>query len=139
MTTDRKYVINLRNREDRRLEMEKQLRRVGWHADFFHAEQPSSAAGFPSVGARGCFLSHLAVLKQGRNERGHILMMEDDLNFVSDFARLWTQAYSALQKTSWSIFYPAHSLNGEQGIVLLNPSQEVRCAHFLMINENAVE
>ena len=59
-----KYVINLEDRTDRRAEMEQQLRRVGWQAAFVAAIRPVDAGDFPSVGARGCFLSHLATLKQ---------------------------------------------------------------------------
>ena len=30
--------------------------RVGWQAQFFPAFQPTAADGFPSIGARGCYL-----------------------------------------------------------------------------------
>ena len=86
-----KYVINLEDRTDRRAEMEQQLRRVGWQAAFVPAIRPADAADFPSVGARGCFLSHLATLN--RPAGGHVLLMEDDLDFVPDFAQLWDSAY----------------------------------------------
>src|SRR4051794_38102594 len=79
----RGYVINLRERTDRRREIERELARLalpsGW-AEFLAAERPDSAAGFPSAGVRGCFLSHLAVLKDA-HARGlpNVLVMEDDL------------------------------------------------------------
>jgi len=43
--------------------MQKELSRIGWRAEFFPAVRPETAQGFPWIGARGCFLSHLAVLK----------------------------------------------------------------------------
>ncbi|MEX1060616.1 MAG: glycosyltransferase family 25 protein, partial [Methyloceanibacter sp.] len=60
-------IINLEHRTDRRIAMQKQLSRIGWQAEFFAAIRPDIAADFPSIGARGCFLSHLAVLKNARD------------------------------------------------------------------------
>ena len=57
-------IINLPERIDRKREMQKQLANVGWGADFFSAIRPTHPDGFESVGARGCFLSHLAVLRR---------------------------------------------------------------------------
>lgn len=132
-----KYVINLEGRTDRRAEMEQQLRRVGWQAAFFPAIRPADAADFPSVGARGCFLSHLATLKLAGG--GHVLLMEDDLNFVADFARLWDQVFGELETKEWSIFYPGHALSGEPaGLSRIEPTKPVLCAHFLLIHEAAL-
>lgn len=85
---DRVYVINLPARQDRREEMEQQLRLVG--ASFadervvlFPAVRPPHAGGFPSIGARGCFMSHLGVLRDARQREDidNILILEDDCNF----------------------------------------------------------
>jgi glycosyl transferase, family 25 len=135
-----RYVINLEERRDRRTEMEDQLRRVGWAAQFQHAQRPTSAGGFSSIGAHGCFLSHLATLKRGMNTNGHILIMEDDLNFVPGFSRIWDEAYKELERKDWSIYYPAHYLGdtSDRGLSLLDPSRSVMCAHFLMINREVV-
>ena len=61
------FVINLPYRTDRRSEMQRELSRIGWNAQFFPAIRPASAGSFSSIGAHGCFLSHLAVLKAARN------------------------------------------------------------------------
>lgn len=135
-----RYVINLRDRSDRRFEMENQLARIGWEAQFLEAVRPDGAGDFPSIGARGCFLSHLAALRQGRNENSHVLIMEDDLNFKSEFAYLWRGACEALEKTNWSIFYPAHLLQdiGKEGLQELDREQPIICAHFVLFNKNAI-
>ncbi len=85
------YIINLPARTDRRSEMLEQFRRAGISEPetrlvFFEAVRPPDQGGFPTVGARGCFLSHLGVLKAAV-AAGHssILVLEDDLNFVDDF------------------------------------------------------
>jgi glycosyl transferase family 25 len=135
-----KYVINLERRRDRKAEMEDQLRRVGWRAKFFSAVQPDSEAGFPSIGARGCYLSHLAVLKNGLPRNAHILIMEDDLNFVPGFSRIWDPTFDALGKTEWSIWYPGHILTDQQnGLQVIDPNQGLQCAHFVLFNRSAVK
>jgi hypothetical protein len=133
------YVINLEFRKDRRAEMERQLRSVGWSAEFFSAIRPSAAGDFESIGARGCFLSHFEVLRQSLKFDRHLLIMEDDLNFVPDFPRLWNAAYEAMQNKEWSMFYPGHILNSAPpGLHLVNPSKEISCAHFVMVHKTAI-
>jgi glycosyl transferase, family 25 len=134
------YVINLPHRADRRMETERQLARVGWSAEFFPAIQPSAAAGFPSIGARGCFLSHLAVLKNALEARAErVVVLEDDVNFAAEFADQWQSATEALDQLSWSIFYPGHVLTGlSPGLSRLSPAIAVRCTHFMMIEGHAI-
>jgi glycosyl transferase, family 25 len=136
------YVINLEERRDRRIEMEEQLRRIGWMAQFSNSLRPSSADGFPSIGARGCFESHLATLERGRIFRAHVLIMEDDLNFAHGFSELWKRAMADIEATDWSIFYPAHLLPQDDqtrdGLTAAAPDLEIRCTHFVMFHRDAV-
>src|SRR5229473_4207189 len=126
-----KYVINLKDRSDRRVEMEEQLRRVEWNAEFSNSNREDGPAAFPSAGSRGCFLSHLCTLKRGQIMKGHIIIMEDDLDFVPGFPGLWKEAYDQLKRTDWSIFYPGHVLSDEpDGLSLIAPTKSVLCAHF---------
>jgi glycosyl transferase family 25 len=126
----RRFVINLETRADRRQQMEAQLRRIGWTAEFIIAKRPDAAAGFPSIGARGCFESHIAVLRRGIGS--NIILMEDDLNFVSDFDQAWPLALSRLP-VDWSIFYPAHVGNG-----LIDPETGIMCSHMIAFRKTAV-
>lgn len=132
------YVINLHDRSDRRAEMNEQLRRIGWMAQFSNSDREADLAGFPSIGAHGCFKSHLATLRRGCIMKGHVLIMEDDLNFVPGFSGLWKESSEQLAKTDWDIFYPAHLLNISDGLVSIEPATEILCAHFLMFNRKAV-
>jgi glycosyl transferase, family 25 len=133
------YVINLESRKDRRAAMETQLRRIKWDAQFFPAVRPPHAGDFASIGARGCFLSHLAVLKRAALQNDHAVIMEDDLNFSRDFSSVWPATFSALQSSDWSIFYPAHVLPDQpKGLSLLAPSQRVLCTHFMVIHKNVI-
>jgi GR25 family glycosyltransferase involved in LPS biosynthesis len=64
---DQIFIINLIERRDRRHEMELQVKKIGIYLPndkFFPAIRPKVLAGFPSIGARGCFLSHLSVLSE---------------------------------------------------------------------------
>jgi glycosyl transferase, family 25 len=105
------YVINLPERTDRRDEIAEQLKSIGLAFDgdrvvLFPAIRPDSMGGFPSVGARGCFLSHLGVLKDA-NERGlgKILIIEDDFNFSNNFLTSFKYLPGDLIKFEWDIFY----------------------------------
>jgi glycosyl transferase family 25 len=133
-------VINLAHRTDRRAEMESQLRSVGWTGEFFAAIRPREAAGFPSIGARGCFLSHLAVLRTAR-ERGvsKLIILEDDLDFAAGFKVRWDDLQAKLDSIEWSITYAGHMLPAAPaGLHLLPPTTGVQCAHFVVIHRNAI-
>jgi glycosyl transferase, family 25 len=137
----RKIVINLRSREDRRAEMEAQLSRIGWQAEFFAAVRPEGANGFPSIGAHGCFLSHLSILRQAKeNGFDSLVIMEDDLDFVDGFREKWEAALSQLlNAAAWSIFYPGNTLNMQgTGLKQLRPLEPMRCTHFMMFNSEAI-
>lgn len=82
---DKIRIINLAHRNDRRQEIAAQLRRFGVEIDgervaFFNAVQTVEANGFYSVGAHGCYLSHLTLLEEAK---GSILILEDDCDFTS--------------------------------------------------------
>jgi glycosyl transferase, family 25 len=133
------YVINLDDRKDRRSEMEKQLRHIGWDAEFFPAIRPAEAGDFETIGTRGCFLSHLGVLRRAAQYDRHLVIMEDDLNFVSGFSRSWELAFNAVQEKEWSIFYPGHVVeNTPRGIQSVKPEQGVWCAHFMMVQKSSI-
>ena len=135
------FVINLEHRVDRRLEMEEQLLKVGWRAEFFPAIRPEEPAGFPSTGAHGCFLSHLSVLKAAQDrEAQHVAILEDDLNFRPGFTSRWKSAMSRLASLEWSIFYPGHALEQlPAGLSRVPPNIAIQCTHFMVINRPALK
>ena len=133
-------VINLAHRTNRRIAMQKELSRIGWQAGFFSAIRPQDAGNFPSIGARGCYLSHLAVLKRALDARvRHLVILEDDVNFASEFAEPWKVAMAALGTREWSIFYPAHVFHHfALGLSRIVPDRGVQCTHFMVINGPAI-
>lgn len=78
-------IINLPRRTDRKREIIAELEKQGVTVDgervaFFDAVAPDSDDGFYSVGANGCYRSHLAILKEA-GERS-VLIIEDDCDFA---------------------------------------------------------
>lgn len=82
-------IISLPARTDRRRDMDKQLARVGLAGDprvsYYDAHRMTEPGHFSSVGAHGCFLSHLGVLEEAKGRR--LMLLEDDCNFTDEARR----------------------------------------------------
>lgn len=111
---ERVHVINLPERTDRRQQIERELAQAGMplkpqQVELFAAIRPDHAADFPSIGARGCFMSHLAVLRQARHDRlANVLILEDDLAIAPQFRTQQGQLIQQLQATPWAFVYFGH-------------------------------
>lgn len=137
------YVINLPNRRDRRREITGQMEKIGLSFSqpnilLFSAVRPDSPGDFPSIGARGCFLSHLKILQHAYSKGfERILIFEDDLNFAADFKERIDKVISELEFYDWSVFYGGYflqdSLESEKGgeLVPVSPSKVVQTSHFV--------
>jgi glycosyl transferase family 25 len=144
-------IINLASRADRRAEMRAQLLQIGVPVDapdvaFFDAVRPAHAGGFPTVGTRGCFMSHLGVLEQAlAGPSDSVLILEDDLNFAADFAQRIDAVADALGRTRWSIFYGGYSIPGRpatapaRAVAAIDAAQPVTCAHFVAFRGEALQ
>lgn len=140
---DRAYIVNLRDRTDRRREMEAELARVGLGDDpavaFFEAVRPVDPGKFPSLGARGCFESQLGVLKRAAGEGvERLVLFEDDVDFCDDYASRAPSVAASLGERDWRLFYGGHEIvAGAQGAVRDGPflrapaSVGVQTAHFV--------
>ncbi len=113
---DKIYVINLINRTDRRREVLAELARFGLGEDdpliqFFPAVRPDDAGQFPSIGARGCFMSHLGILEDALAS-GHraILLLEDDAQLTELFATNWREILGEVERAGWSLAYLGHRI-----------------------------
>lgn len=145
---DKIYVINLASRTDRRAEMAEQFRRIGLSLTsptvrVFPAVRPDDAGAFPSIGARGCFLSHLEILRDAVAagvER--ILILEDDLNFVADFIARATEVMARAAAPECTIFYGGYEIETGQasgtGLVEIDPTVGVRTTHFVGLQRAAI-
>ena len=138
---ERIFVINLAHRADRRKEMAEQLSRVGLSltspgVTLFEAVRPNDPAGFDSVGARGCFMSHLGVLRASARLRS-VLILEDDLNFDDHICDRLSPALTALAGT-WEVFYGGYRVQQtsleSSPLVFADPVQPVETTHFVAFN-----
>lgn len=143
------WVINLPERADRRREMAHQMVRIGLDPDagrveVFAAVRPDEAAGFPSPGARGCFMSHLQILQAASTvglER--ILILEDDANFAADFNDRVHSIIRALESQPWHMFYGGYEIaQGRQmagaGCIAVHQELELRTSHFVAFCGEAI-
>ena len=110
----RVYIVNLPDRSDRRREMEIELARNGLSVDankirYFNAVRPDDAGLFPSIGARGCFLSHLGILNEAiKDDLDNVLVMEDDLSIDDRFSETQSEMCLVLQNGQWDFAYIGH-------------------------------
>ncbi|TAK07709.1 MAG: glycosyltransferase family 25 protein [Rhizorhabdus sp.] len=152
---DRVYVLNLPDRADRRAEMAGELAAIGTgfgdpRIRLFPAIRPEDAAGFPGIGARGCFLSHLAVLREARDEGfDRILILEDDCDFAAGIGVRLPAVLDALDAQSWDIVYGGYDLgsspirdgSGEEhgALIPAPPTLPVRTTHCIGFRRAAIE
>ncbi|MBK6005170.1 glycosyltransferase family 25 protein [Ramlibacter ginsenosidimutans] len=144
---ERIYVINLESRPDRRKEIDEQLRRVGLGlyqppVELFRAVRPDGAGAFETIGARGCFLSHLGVIQDAiQNRLESFLILEDDVDFSDDFEQRSNALAEALRSVPWSLFYGGYRLDRKvvgSGCLRLNPDQGVETSHFVGLKGSKV-
>lgn len=148
---DAVYIINLPSRADRRAEIAEQLARIGSKIDqgkvhLHSASRPETAGGFPTVGAHGCFLSHLSVLKRAVAEgRERILILEDDVDFAPDFIPAARRLLGDSKVADGSVLYlgflqarppiPSH----EAGWSLLDKGTAIVGAHMVSFDRRSLE
>ena len=112
---ERAYVVNLPERVDRRREMIHELNKAGLSPtpnkiEIFPAIRPESAEKFPSISIRGCFLSHLTILKQAKRDGlANVLVMEDDLTIAKKFALNQAAIVEQLSQSDWGFVYFGHT------------------------------
>ncbi len=137
------HVLNLRERADRRREVEGELRRVGLSlahpaVSLFEAVRPAERGEFPTAGTRGCFESHLAVMERiagGAEAAG--LILEDD----ADFTAALGPALGSLPGLRWDLLWGLYSGSGAPaagpGWVAPEPGEALLCNHFLAVRREA--
>lgn len=140
-------IINLPDRVDRRREMESQLIKLGsvpeaGRVEFFPAFRPTAKDDWPSLGARGCFLSHYKVLKQARERKlRNILVLEDDCEFKPALVEFQQDIVRILSETPWDIVYLGHAARPlASGTPTLTPWQgPLMLAHLYAVNHTILD
>lgn len=114
----------------------------------FPAVRPADPGGFGTIGAHGCFLSHLGILEDAAR-RGHqrILVLEDDANFVSNLAERTADLAPALGSREWGVFYGGYEVSSDvraglvpdtAGLATLAAADEAGTTHFIAFQGQAI-
>ncbi|MEM6973499.1 MAG: glycosyltransferase family 25 protein [Pseudomonadota bacterium] len=146
---DQIYIINLAERTDRKREIGVQLEKVGLSLDdpvirLFEAVRPASKGDFPSIGAHGCFMSHMGVLADAiAADHSNILILEDDVDWTPMALTGDPGRVSVLQETDWD--YLHGGLGDDTAttadclrLEALEPEQIVYLAHFVGLRGEAI-
>ena len=143
-TFDRIAIINLPERLDRRRAVTLELRDLGVAVDgarvcFIEAIRPDGPGEFPSIGARGCFLSHLKALRQAQTDGvQRLLVLEDDVMFTPALRRA-SHLAQALEEVGWHLAYPGHVQVALPGPLRWERSSEpLVCAHCYAVNASVL-
>ncbi len=108
---DQTYIINLRDRPDRRRQVVREFDRIGLKipnakVSFYTADRYSEAAGFPSAGVRGSFSSHQRVLELALHKNArNVLVVEDDVFFKHVSISHERAILDFLHKDNWDLIY----------------------------------
>lgn len=144
-TFDRICIINLPERADRRRAVTREIQRLGVAVDgkrvrFFAATRPAGPGDFPSTGARGCFLSHLQVLREARADGvRRLLVLEDDVMFSATMGRAGVLA-ETLNGDGWQLAYPGHAQPARPGPLRWMATDEpLVCAHCYAVHGHALD
>jgi len=139
-------IVNLVHRNDRRQEVRSELARLSIEIDkenvkFYSAVKPEKPAGFPNEGARGCFMSHLNILREAHNKGVEkLLILEDDVDFVKDIKHVLSEVLDELDVLDWDICYFGHHLSLEQsGDNLFHKyEQGIQTTHFYAVKGEVI-
>lgn len=142
---DRIYIINLEFRRDRLLEISDQLALVGLaigtgHIRRFDAVRPAEAGPWPSVGARGCYMSHLNILREAAaGGVQSIAIIEDDLDWSSAFLGTSPQDITLMGQGGWQYLH-AGTNSGASPVRTryLSPDQKLLQTHFVAFRGDAI-
>lgn len=147
---ERIFIINLPARADRRAEMAIQLKTIGLnlgegHVELFQAVRPDAPGEFSSIGARGCFMSHLNVLRTARRlGLQRVAIFEDDLDFAMDFNARIQSFIQQLTATDWSVFYGGYRMAQSScrpvgaGLRAVGVDEAIETTHFVAFQGEAI-
>ena len=139
-------VISLPERHDRRAEISNEMTRIGLTVGegpvrMFDAIRPAGAAGFPSVGARGCYLSHLQVLREALEDgTRHLMVLEDDALFTREIEHA-DALLDLCRSDDWDFLYPGHvMLPAIPGPLHWIPKDDwLMCTHAYAVNQRVLK
>ena len=142
---DAKYLINLPERKDRLQYVQRQFERHNLPFNeiiLFKGVKCQDKGGFRSLGVRGCFLSHLGVLRDAKARGAEkVLVMEDDLGLCRDFFTYQERVAREMKTKPWDVAYFGNPMPKRQNVSELNEVMGVlpiparlRGSHFYAVH-----
>jgi len=112
---DEIYCINLEEREDRWLEVQKEFEKINVKVKKFKAVKNVN-------GALGCKQSHIQIIQEAKDRKlNNILIFEDDVKFVNldevDINLIIDSTLKQLNDLNWNMFYFGASIHPELGVI----------------------
>lgn len=141
------FIVNLEVRTDRRVEMAEQLGLIGLslahpQVTLFPAVRPEDPGEWPSIGARGCFMSHLLILREAKSMGLHsVLILEDDLDWSRSFLFRGDVMLSHLEQLDWDFVHGGYE-DADAEPAALDPvpvGTDLQMTHFIGLNGNIAE
>jgi len=139
---DRAYIISLRDRLDRRQEVEKEFKKIGLNipneqVHFYTATRPTERGTFHSLGARGAFTSHRNVLELAATDKlQNVLVFEDDVSFRNVGEDCISQIIAQLSDRNWDLLYFGYISPSDKALVgpLMPWTHITLGTHFYAVN-----
>jgi len=151
---EKTYIVSLPDKQDLRQQTFEEFNLVGWSIDnskikFFDAIRPDESLNFSSIGARGCFESHLSLIKDflsttGVNGGGNLLIFEDDISFNVDMSSIPLVVEEVLEENDFDIFYFGYKSDSiipkRNGLEIQSPSPDVHIGttHFYALHQRCL-
>ena len=133
------FYINLDIDTDRKSSCEEQLNQFGLIAERFPAICPEDAGQYPSIGARGCQLSHMSVVEEAQKRKlDHILILEDDFILHENFYNFCAELASS-GPLEYDLFYFYRWQEFDEFPIRIVPIEKTLCTHAYTIHSNYYE
>jgi hypothetical protein len=101
----------------------------------FAAAQFAEPAGFPSIGVRGCYMSHLTLIEHCAQSGKSAMIFEDDVHFNLDGLERSPSLAEQVANQHWDIIYFGNVLTLVPGSVALELfTGELPCLHWYGIS-----
>lgn len=108
-------IVSLPQAHRLRAQTSAEFKLVGWTIDnnkvkFFDAIRPDQRLNFSSIGTRGCFESHLSLIKEfisttNDKNKGNLLVFEDDISFTIDLNYTPKSIANILEENDYDIIF----------------------------------
>jgi len=145
-TFDLVAIINIPDRKDRYRECLRELKMIDLEVtpgkvEFFPGKRVTTLEGFPTIGARGGFLAHLALIREAQRRGVKTLcVFEDDFEISRENAAPLMKTVEAARTLPWDFFYLGHRLTPLHSPTGLSETKEpIITAHAFAIRSSIFE